>query len=137
MGARGRKSSAALTIVQRAAEIMVVKRAEPPECLSDEEAAEWREVVGTFPAEHFHRAIHPLLEAYCSHAVARRRIEQLIRNLEEGDEWTPNKYSYLREMHDRESRSLAALAVRLNIATATHVPKSSRPAPISKPLWER
>lgn len=137
MGARGRKSSAELTVVQRAAEISVVRRPEPPAFMSDEAAAEWRAVVDTFAADHFNRGLQPVLEAYCDHAVARRKIEQLIRNLEEGDDWTPNRYSYLREMHDRESRSLAALAVRLKIANATHIPASSRAIVARKPLWER
>src|SRR5262245_29265218 len=137
MGTRGRKSSAELTVVARAAQVLVVKRPEPPECLSDEAAAEWREVVATFAADHFNRALFPVLEAYCDHAVARRKVAQIIRDLEEGDEWTAGRYNTLRELHDRESRSLQALAVRLGIATATHVPTKNRAVLATKPLWER
>jgi hypothetical protein len=94
-------------------------------------------VVDTFAADHFNRALQPVLEAYCDHAVARRRIAQVVQNLEEGDEWTPRKYSYLRELHDRESRSLAALAVRLRIASATHIYNVPKASSATRKPWER
>src|SRR4249919_3863804 len=122
MGARGRKSSAELTLVQRAEEVLVVRRPNPPDCLSDDAAAEWREVVNTFAADHFPRATYPILEAYCCHAAQRRKVRQLIENTEEG-EGSVGEYDKLLAMHERESRALAALAVRLNIASATHAKK--------------
>src|SRR5262245_46837718 len=140
MGARGRKSSAELTVAARAAQVLVVKRPEPPEWLSDEAAAEWREVVATFAADHFNRALHPVLEAYCQHAAARRTIGLLLKEaVEEKDGEVPSAgyYDKLLVMHERESRALAALSVRLGIATATHVPNKQRAVIATKPLWER
>jgi hypothetical protein len=101
---------------------------------------EWREVVGTFAADHFNRALHPVLEAYCQHAAARRTIGQLLKEaVEEKDGEAPSAgyYDRLLVMHERESRALAALAVRLGIATATHVPTKNRAVLATKPLWER
>jgi len=138
MGARGRKSSAELTVVPS---VLVIRRPEPPACLTDEAAAEWRAVVDTFAADHFNRGLQPVLEGYCEHAAARRKIGQMLKEAEEerddGDAPTVASYDRLLLMHERESRALAALAVRLRIANATHVPASARAVAISKPLWER
>ena len=112
MGARGRRSSAELTLLQRAEEVLVVRRPDPPDHLADEARMEWREVVNSLPADHFPRATHPILEAYCRHAVATRRIDQLIRDLEAGEGSTVD-YDKLLVMHERERRALASLAVRL------------------------
>jgi phage terminase small subunit len=84
MGSRGRKSGAELTLVARAEEVLVARRPDPPDHLSDEAAAEWRDVVNSLSADHFSRASHPLLEAYCRHAVAARRIDQMLQGLKRG-----------------------------------------------------
>jgi hypothetical protein len=83
MGARGRRSSAELTLLQRAEEVFVVRGPDPPDHLSDEARMEWREVVNSLPADHFCRGMHPLLEAYCRSAVAARVIDRLIQGLDE------------------------------------------------------
>jgi hypothetical protein len=123
VGVRGRKSSAELTLIQRAEEILVVRRPDPPDYLGEEAAAEWRAIVNSMPADHFNRAVQPILEAYCGHAVAVRRIDQLIRDLEDG-EGTVGAYARLLTMRGQESRSLGSLAVRLALAYATREFKS-------------
>jgi phage terminase small subunit len=135
MGARGRRSSAELTLLQRAEEVLVVRRPDPPDHLSDEAALEWREVVNSLPADHFSRATHPILEAYCRHAVATRRIDQLIRELEVA-EGSRADYDKLLVMHERESRALASLAVRLGIASAMQLQKPKAVSADRKP-WEK
>ena len=121
MGARGRKSRAELTLVQRAEEVLVVRRPEPPEVLSDEAAAEWREVVNSLPADHFSRAVHSMLEGYCTAAAEVRRIDQLIQDLRESDQGSLGAYDKLLAMHDRQMRLVSMLAVRLGIGSATNV----------------
>jgi len=135
MGARGRRSSAELMLLQRAEEVLVVRRPDPPDHLSDEARMEWREVVNSLPADHFCRGMHPLLEAYCRSAVAARVIDRLIQGLDEREGTTQADYDRLLVMHERESRALASLAVRLGIACAS---KIQRPisSPTSKP-WEK
>ena len=48
-------------LLQRAEEVLVVRRPDPPDHLSDEARMEWREVVNSLPADHFCRGMHPLL----------------------------------------------------------------------------
>jgi phage terminase small subunit len=136
MGARGRKSASALSLVARAEEVLVVKRPDPPDCLSDEGRAEWREVVNAVPADHFSRAIYPVLEAYCRHAVAARKIDQMARALEDDPVATRADYERLLVMHERESKALATLAVRLGIASATHLRTKPATGGGRKP-WEK
>jgi hypothetical protein len=108
MGSRGRKSGAELTLVARAEDVLVARRPDPPDHLSDEAAAEWRDVVNSLSADHFSRASHPLLEAYCRHAVAARRIDQMLQGLQE-EGATRADYDRLLVMHERESRALASI----------------------------
>src|SRR5262245_10457700 len=108
MGARGQKSSAELTLVARAEEVLAVQRPNPPVHLSDEAKREWRDIVNSLPADHFARATHPMLEAYCRHAVATRIIDRLIQGLDEQESATRADYDRLLVMHERESRALAS-----------------------------
>src|SRR5215471_6916272 len=118
MGARGRRSSAELTLLQRAEEVLVIQRPDPPDHLSDEAGMEWREVVNSLPADHFSRGMHPLLEAYCCSAVTARVIDRLIQGLDEREGAAQADYDRLLVMRERESRALASIAVRLEIACA-------------------
>ena len=120
MGVRGRKSSTELTLVQRAEEVLVVKRPDPPDFLSEDAQAEWREVVNSLPADHFSRAQHPTLEAYCTSAAERRRIGDWIQDYLANGEGEVS-YPKLLEMHDAQARSIAMLGVRLGILSATNV----------------
>jgi len=67
--------------------------------------------------------------------VAARVIDRLIQGLDEREGTTQADYDRLLVMHERESRALASLAVRLGIACAS---KIQRPisSPTSKP-WEK
>lgn len=71
MKQRGRKSKAQLSVP----EIKPKERPEPPECLTEEEAEEWRAIVGRMPADWFQREHYPALENLCRHAVASRMAE--------------------------------------------------------------
>ena len=66
MGLRGPKSSAALEIPS-VADLRGDARPEPPEDLTEEQAAEWRAVVARMPADWFHRETHGLLAQYVRH----------------------------------------------------------------------
>jgi phage terminase small subunit len=120
MGARGRKSSAELTLVRPAEEVLVVKRVDAPQSLSDEAKYEWREVVNSLPADHFSRSVQCLLEAYCCHAVEARKIDGWIQNVEEKEDFLRN-YDRLLAMRERETRAAAMLSVRLGLSSATNV----------------
>ena len=81
MGMRGPKSSAALKIPS-VAELRGDARPEPPEELTEEQAAEWRAVVDRLPADWFPRETHGLLAQYCRHVVSARRVARLLEELD-------------------------------------------------------
>lgn len=62
---RGRKSAAGLAVVTP----LPGQRTAAPKSLSEAEAAVWRAVVATKPADWFSADSHPLLIAYCRHAA--------------------------------------------------------------------
>ena len=115
MQRKGPKSKAELAIRPQ---VSVMRRPEPPDCLTDAAKLEWIEIVGALPADHFARPIYPLLEAYCTHAASRRDIVLRMGDMDEDS--TLGEYERLLVLHDRESRAMASIAVRLGIASATH-----------------
>src|SRR5262245_18308692 len=137
MGSRGRKSGAELTLVARAEEGLVARRPDPPDHLSDEAAAEWRDVVNSLSADHFSRASHPLLEAYCRHALPARRIDQMLQGLNEEEGATRADYDRLLVMHERESRALASIGVRLGIACASRLQNAKPINCVTNKPWEK
>jgi hypothetical protein len=137
MGSRGRKSTAALSVIGSSG-IAIVERAKPPVELTDEQANEWRAIVNVHAADRFPRETHAMLVAHCRHVVAQRRIGQLIAECEcaEGA-FDAEHYDRLLKMQERESRCLASLAVRLGFAYSTAYEK--RPAKgqgSTKKPWE-
>jgi phage terminase small subunit len=137
MGSRGRKSGAELTLVARAEDVLGARRPDPPDHLSDEAAVEWREIVNSLPADHFSRATHPMLEAYCRHAVATRVIDRLIQELDEREGATLSDYDRLLVMHERESRALASIGVRLGIACASRLQNAKPISCVTNKPWEK
>jgi hypothetical protein len=82
MAQRGRKSASSLTVVRPSSEIVsFIRRPEPPAELTDEQAEEWRAIVGVMPADHFMRGNYPLL-AQCVAAAERRINNERSRNSE-------------------------------------------------------
>ena len=136
MGARGRKSSAELTLAARAEGVLVARRPDPPDHLSDEAATEWREIVNSLPADHFSRATHPMLEAYCRHAVQARQIDRMQQDLDNQEGATPD-YDRLLVMRERESRALASIGVRLGIACASRLQNAKPISCVTNKPWEK
>ena len=121
----------------RAEEVLVARRPDPPDHLSDEAAGEWRDVVNSLSADHFSRASHPLLEAYCRHAVAARVIDRLIQELDERKGATQLDYDRLLVMHEGEARALASIAVRLGIACASRLQNAKPIQGVATKPWEK
>ena len=89
---RGRKSSAALTLVgSGTGQVSVVKRPEPPADLSDAECADLAgHVVDSMPADWFRPEQLPVLKQFCRHVatadqVATWKQEAESRMLEDKD----------------------------------------------------
>lgn len=79
MAKRGRPSLADLMVPENPTEI--IQRADAPYDLDDDESAEWRAQVAAMPADHFTRSTFPMLAQLCRHAVATRRLAQLIQGV--------------------------------------------------------
>lgn len=136
MKTRGRDSAASQEIVRLVQPIERIERPKPPAELTDEQAEEWREVVGRMPADWFPRETHPLLTDYCRHVVMARKIAQLISQAEEGETLDVAEYDRLGKMAERESRVIASLATKMRLTQQTTYDKSKKkPSGVKKP-WE-
>jgi hypothetical protein len=135
MGARGKTSTAALTVLASGG-ITAVQRPMAPDHLTDEQAEEWLEVVNRMPAEWFPRESHGLLAQYCCHVVQARYVSQMLGSLmaeEQKDGWLMD-YDRLLKMQERESRSMAALARGMRMTQqSTYTQRKSKGTAIKKP----
>lgn len=137
MEGRGKKSIASLEVVQNQ-QITAFKRPEPPARLTNEQAEIWLAVVNNQPADWFKPDTHELLEHYTRHAVAGRRIDEMIKSLPDSDDsdWL-NTLNKLYIMQEREGRAMTSLATKMRITQQseyTHKTKRDK-APVRKP-WE-
>ena len=125
MTKRGRISEASLAI-RPVTPVERTQRPAPPDELTDEQAAEWRAVVGRMPADWFARETYPLLVQYCRHVVAARRIHQLIEALQTDDELDFKAWHDALKMQQRESAILCSLATKMRISQQATYDKSKK-----------
>jgi len=115
MAERGRKSAASFEVVVAN---LPGQRPEPQADLTQEQAAEWRAVVATKPADWFGRDTHAMLADYCRHVVLARRIAAEIEKA--GGEWAASaealkRFDKLGAMLERHTRTVASLATRMRL----------------------
>lgn len=136
MGTRGRTSSAELSVISGNG-IETVRRPDPPDELTDEQAEEWRAVVNRMSADWFPRETHGMLAQYCRHVVAARRVAQLVADTEAGESLDIDAYDKLLKMQEREGRAISSLATRMRISQQATVraEKARKPSTVRKP-WE-
>jgi len=115
MGARGKQSTAAMSVVQPSG-ITATRRPVPQEGLTDEQAIIWRNVVDRMPAEWFPAETHDMLAQYCRHVISARRVADLIELLTAQDEFATEDYDRLLKMQEREGRAMSALATRMRLS---------------------
>lgn len=134
---RGRKSSAALAVISSGG-IETIRRPEPPDELTDEQAEEWRAVVNRLSAEWFPRETHGMLAQYCRHVVAARRVAQLVALAERENEFDVREYERLLRMQEREGRAISSLATRMRISQQATVraERARKPSQARKPWQE-
>ena len=131
MGARGRKSTAAVTTLKPA-----ITRPKAPDYLTKEQAAEWKAIVNRMPEEWFPRETHQLLAQYCRHVTASRKIAGLIENMEAG-EIEVEEYDRLLKMQEREGRAMSSLATRMRISQqSTYDKQKTKKSTSVKKPWE-
>ena len=136
MGARGRKSSAELAVIN-AGGVVQTKRPSAPGELTDEQAAEWRAIVNVYPAEWLTRDRQSMLVALCRHTVSQRYVAQLIDQCMASDDYDVDLHDKLLKMQERETRTILSASVRLGIAqTTTYEKKASKKGPQLPKPWE-
>lgn len=123
MKQRGRKSEGAISL-QGLVSPQTVERPDAPYDLTDEQTEVWSRVVDAMPADWFGPETWCELANYCRHAVASRRIAQLIRQAESADSFNLDEYDNLLKMQERESRAMTALARSLRIALSATTSKN-------------
>jgi hypothetical protein len=131
--------------------LAAIRRADPPEDLTEEQAHEWRCVVNRLPAEWFPRETHGMLAQYCRHVIAARRVAQMIDTLEsevskEIAEGMPAAEVLLKcakamdrllKMQEREGRAISSLATRMRISQQSTLDREKRkPLKPAKKPWE-
>ena len=134
MGARGKKSSAALEVIRQADVISAITRPEPPEFLTPDQAEEWVAITDRMPADWFLRETHGLLAQYCRHAVTARRIAVMIEDLMQGssDHWLDD-FEKLTRMQEREGRAANALARSMRLTQQSRYSTKKRAGGAKRP----
>jgi hypothetical protein len=115
MGARGKKSTASMSVVQPGG-ITAIRRPQPQSGLTDEQSDIWRNVVNRLPADWFPAETHDMLSQYCRHVVSSRRVADLIEMLLNQKEFAAEDYDRLLKMQEREGRAMSALATRMRFS---------------------
>ncbi|RJT32104.1 hypothetical protein D3227_27270 [Mesorhizobium waimense] len=132
MGSRGRKSAEALTVVTLANRIAP----DAPYHLTDAQAAIWRGIVDTLPAEFFPSESFDTLAAYCRHACEVRRLSGEVERFK--TEWLRDgeglrRYGVLIKLRELEVRSMLAAARSLRLTNQSRY-RADSAATRSKPL---
>jgi hypothetical protein len=109
---RGRESSADFSVIPG-----LPRRPEPPAELTEEQAQEWREVVGRMPSDWFRREVFPLLVQFCRHVVSARFVAKLIHDtrVELSEPETVKRLDLLLRLEEREGKAVARLATKLRL----------------------
>jgi len=135
---RGRKSAAELAIPERfrAKPIERGRRPDPPRHLDAAEAAHWREIVASLPADYFARPYPSqwLLAELCAYIVHARFIDRLLDDCRNTDKLDP-EYERLHSLQCKVSNMI----VRLHRALGFHKLLSTQPSqrPVLPAPWHR
>ena len=112
----GRKSAASLAVVSQLPASL--QRPEPPEDLTEAQAAEWRAVVGRMPLGWFPRECHQVLVTYCRHVVNARHLAAMVAGFDPvwlTDDDGLKRYDTLLRMAEREGKAVTMTATRLRL----------------------
>ena len=109
------------------------ERPEPPAELTDEQAAIWREIVASEPANFFGTAaLRSLLADYCRHRAAGEMVSSVINTFK--PEWLKanegaKRYHALLKMRDLETRGAISAATKLRLTNqARYTPMAAATA---------
>ena len=135
MNKGGRRSAASLEVAKHAA-VTEIKRPEPLQSLTSEEAAEWKLLVNDLPADWFRDSNISLLENYVRCVVHCRRLAEMINQLLGSDGFSVAEYDRLLKMQETQHRALLSFATKMRLTQqATYDKERSKKRPLSKPPW--
>jgi hypothetical protein len=134
MQQRGRTSAAELAVIGPKG-IETIRRPEPPDELTDEQAEEWRGVVNRCPADHFPRETHSLLIQYCRLVTRARRLAQLTDKMERSKEFDQYEYTRLLLAEEHISRAIASLSGKMRLSQQSLV-RYDKPRKTTTRPWE-
>lgn len=137
MTQKGRKSAQALQLV-KSAEVIELKRPDPPSDLTKEQAREWRAMANSLPADWFGRETHGLLAQYCRHVCDARVIADQIAALVASDEYDFGTHEALLKAQERETRAIMAVSRSMRTTQqATYHPERSKGVKSASPSpWD-
>ena len=137
MGTRGRTSMAAIMVPDNPTEI--IQRPDAPYDLPDEQAEEWRAIVGVMDAGHFMRGNYPLLSQLCRHIVNARRLAQLIEQCAKENDFDRKEFGILLQLEATESAAIMRLSrsMRLTQQAIKRSETTKHPTARTKNPWDR
>ena len=135
MGARGKKSSAALSVIGVTKTGKMDRPLAPVE-LTDEQTEEWNCIVDRMAADWFTRETHALLAQYCRHIIRARRMAQLIDAAEKEEDVDVKTYRDLLKSEEEQSRAISSLATKMRLTQQTTYDKSKKKPFSGKKTWE-
>ena len=122
MGSRGRKPPTELTVVPIGLD---TRRPEPPDCVTEAEAATWRAIVRELPGGWITAATEPLLVAYCQHIDTGTRLSEMIDRTNFAT-CEKRRLGRLLVMRARETAAASSLATRLRMTQKSRIsPRSA------------
>lgn len=129
MATRGRKSSAALSVVVGS----IDGRPRPPEDLTDFQREVWERTVANEAATFFNTAaLQQLLRDYCRHCQSASTLSRMIANMEAkgvADTDEVKVYDRLLAMRDRETKAIGDKATKLRLTNqARYTPQAAATA---------
>lgn len=137
MGARGRKSAAALAIVpSQPAPPVDPQRPAPPDELTEDQATEWRAIVARMPAGWFPRETHPLLAQYCRHTVSVRFLSGVMAKIEGAKKFDLEGYERVAKLIGRETQLIASLATKMRLSQHASYDKKKSKGTTARRPWE-
>ena len=143
MGARGKQSSADLSVVREDSGGTLSRIPDPPAHLGETAAAIWRSCVGTKPSDWFGDDALPILEAYCQHCASAQFLSDQVARFEASGSAVDHleDYNKLLAARDRETRAAEAKARSLRLTNqakwqpATAARKANQTSESKRP-WE-
>ncbi|MEQ8504599.1 MAG: hypothetical protein RIB80_04685 [Rhodospirillales bacterium] len=139
MGARGRESTAALSVVgaDDTGDADPTGFPGPPADLSKAESAVWREVVAAKPKDWFTAAMFGTLAQLCRHRVRAKQLSMLIDKIAVAADFDVKEFRDLTRDERENTRVIESCETKLRLTPQTQYDKSKKGKASGGPApWE-